>query len=179
MAGYYGYSMSNNAIDAYENGEKPRGKWKKSEIVDAIGAAINSGEICPKCEKIMFYLYGIPAKYLRDLCLRRSSWHHTSSWYNETDFYSIDYDGIERMTEEQIKCYIDNINKKKKVEPTEERWVCHFLVWSGSRNHPKAKECVEEGVIKGNWFYRSNGEKKSINANGFYKVRLVDKDVVK
>lgn len=29
MAGYNGYSMSNNAVAAYENGEKPLSKWKK------------------------------------------------------------------------------------------------------------------------------------------------------
>lgn len=29
MAGYSGYSMSNNAVDAYESGEKPRSKWTK------------------------------------------------------------------------------------------------------------------------------------------------------
>jgi len=29
MSGYDGYSMSNNAVDAYENGEKPISKWTK------------------------------------------------------------------------------------------------------------------------------------------------------
>lgn len=33
MAGYYGYSMSNNAVEAYENGEMPISKWTKKEIV--------------------------------------------------------------------------------------------------------------------------------------------------
>jgi len=33
MAGYKGYSMSNNAVDAYNNGEKPKSKWTKEEIV--------------------------------------------------------------------------------------------------------------------------------------------------
>ena len=32
MAGYCGYSMSNNAVDAYNNGEKPISKWKKQDI---------------------------------------------------------------------------------------------------------------------------------------------------
>lgn len=27
MAGYQGYSMSNNAVQAYKHGEKPRSKW--------------------------------------------------------------------------------------------------------------------------------------------------------
>lgn len=171
MAGYYGYSMSNNAVDAYENGEKPKGKWKKSEIVDAISKAIKSGEIEPKCEKLIDYLRKVPAKNLRDLTLYKSSWHHTSSWYNETDFYSIDYDYIEGVTEDTLHRYATKITKE---EPKEERWVCRFLVWSGSRKHPKATEYEEEGVIKGNWFYRASGDKKSVNARGFYKVNKVN-----
>lgn len=33
MAGYYGYSMSNNAVEAYKSGEKPFSKWTKTEII--------------------------------------------------------------------------------------------------------------------------------------------------
>lgn len=33
MAGYSGYSMSNNAVDAYENGEKPYSKWTKQDLL--------------------------------------------------------------------------------------------------------------------------------------------------
>ena len=33
MAGYDGYRMSNNAVAAYSDGEKPRSKWTKSEII--------------------------------------------------------------------------------------------------------------------------------------------------
>ena len=36
MAGYNGWSMSNNAIEAYENGEKPLSKWTKTDIFEAI-----------------------------------------------------------------------------------------------------------------------------------------------
>ena len=34
--GYHGYSMSNNAKEAYENGEMPLSKWTKTAIIDAI-----------------------------------------------------------------------------------------------------------------------------------------------
>ena len=32
MAGYRGFSMSNNAVDAYNSGEKPFSKWTIGEI---------------------------------------------------------------------------------------------------------------------------------------------------
>lgn len=39
--GYRGYSMSNNAVDAYNDGEMPLSKWTKRELLDAIEAENN------------------------------------------------------------------------------------------------------------------------------------------
>ena len=36
MAGYNGWSMSNNAVQAYEDGEKPLSKWTKKTLVYAL-----------------------------------------------------------------------------------------------------------------------------------------------
>ena len=36
MAGYNGWSMSNNAVAAYEDGEKPLSKWTKTDIFGMI-----------------------------------------------------------------------------------------------------------------------------------------------
>jgi len=33
-SGYYGYSMLNNAVAAYEDGEKPLSKWSRADILD-------------------------------------------------------------------------------------------------------------------------------------------------
>lgn len=40
MAGYHNYSMSNNAVAAYENGEMPLSKWSKKAILAAVAAAL-------------------------------------------------------------------------------------------------------------------------------------------
>ena len=55
----------------------------------------------------------------------------------------------------------------QKYVQLEEKWKCAFLEWSGTRAHPKATEIIEEGVVKGDWFYRKNGSKKKTTANGF------------
>ena len=86
MAGYYEFSMSNNAIAAYENGEKPLSKWKKADIIAAIEKAIRDKELVLNCN--MDKLKKAPVKELKILCLSYSSWHHTSNHYNKTDFYS-------------------------------------------------------------------------------------------
>ena len=169
MAGYYGYSMSNNAVDAYENGEKPLSRWRKSDILEAI----EESEIELKCS--MEKLRKLPVKILKEVCLTHSSWHHTSNHYNKTDFYSLDEDYIKNLTNEKIEELIIEYkaDKKEEEKPTEEKWKCTFLEWSGTRNHPKATAITEDGIIKGNWFYRKNGTKKKTTANGFHFIEKI------
>lgn len=169
MAGYNGFSMSNNAVAAYEDGEKPLSKWTKTDIFDAI----NEQEVELKCS--IEKLKKLPAKVLKEICLIYSSWHHTSNHYNKTDFYSLDVDRIENLTDDKIEELLSDYKEDKKVEnkPSEEKWECAFLEWSGSRKHPKATEVIEEGTVKGNWFYRKDGSKKKTTANGFRFIKQI------
>ena len=45
MAGYFGYSMSNNAVDAYGNGEMPISKWSKKAIMEEVEKSVREGEL--------------------------------------------------------------------------------------------------------------------------------------
>ena len=169
MAGYRGWSMSNNAVEAYKNGEKPMSKWTKKnifEIIEKSGCELNCS-----VEK----LKKLPTQALKDICLSYSSWHHTSNHYNKTDFYSLDVDRIENLTDDKIEELLLDYKADKKVEskPLEEKWECAFLEWSGSRKHPVATEVIEEGIIKGNWFYRKDGSKKKTTANGFRFIKQI------
>lgn len=169
MAGYSGWSMSNNAVAAYEDGEKPLSKWTKTDVFDTM----SEQEIELKCS--MENLRKLPAKILKEVCLTRSSWHHTSSHYNKTDFYSLDINYIEELTNEKIETLLTEYKANKRTEdkPSEEKWKCAFLEWSGSRKHPVATEVIEEGIVKGNWFYRKNGTKKKTTANGFKFIEKI------
>lgn len=170
MAGYYQYSRSNNAIAAYKSGEKPLSKWTKTGIIEAIERKIEDEELTLNCN--LGKLKKLPVKVLKQICLYCSSWHHTSNHYNKTDFYSIDIDSVERLTDERIDKEIAESKTEKPNEPIEERWKCAFLEWSGTRKHPKATEVIEEGIVKGQWFYRVDGSKKKTTANGF---RFIEK----
>lgn len=98
MAGYDGYSMSNNARSAYAAGEKPFSKWTKKVILEEIREIIEENEL-----NIDFDLFSkISAKVLKDEFLQISSWHHTSKFYNCTDFYSIDEQKICELTNDEI-----------------------------------------------------------------------------
>lgn len=169
MAGYNGFSMSNNAVAAYEDGEKPLSKWTKTDIFDAI----NKQEVELKCS--IEKLKKLPVKVLKEVCLTYSSWHHTSNHYNKTDFYSLDVDRIENLADDKIEELLLDYKTGKKAESksSEERWECAFLEWSGSRKHPVATEVIEEGIIKGNWFYRKDGSKKKTTANGFRFIKQI------
>ena len=82
--GYSGYSMSNNAIDAYANGIKPISKWNSKdakEFGELIGLKVS-------------------LKELKDFLMRcgEKGYHHTSKFYNETKFYSL----AEAMSDKNI-----------------------------------------------------------------------------
>lgn len=172
MSGYYNFSMSQNAVAAYDNGEKPLSKWRKSDIISAINLAIKEHQLSLNC--CINKLNKLPVKVLKEICLYKSSWHHTSSHYNKTDFYSLDVYAIEELTDERIDELIQASKDANKESQTEEKWKCAFLEWSGSRKHPKATEVIEIGIIKGNWFYRADGSKKKTTANGFRYIEKVE-----
>lgn len=168
MSGYNGWSMSNNAVQAYEDGEKPLSKWTKAEILDTI----KKQEIELRCS--VENLRRIPVKVLKEVCLKYSSWHHTSNHYNRTNFYSLDVDAIENLTDEKIEELIADYNVgKKKDKSLEEQWKCAFLEWSGSRKHPKSTEVIEVGTVKGEYFYRADGSRKKTTANGFRYIEKI------
>jgi murein DD-endopeptidase MepM/ murein hydrolase activator NlpD len=160
--GYDGYSMSNNARDAYAHGEKPLSKWTKADIVSEIE------EIRPDLVDV---LKKIPLNTLKNELLYKSSWHHTSSMYNRTNFYSLDESKLESLTEENIsnwdtsKPAQDVVKYKGKIE---------YIEWTGSRNHPKANKKVLDNVNieeRGSFYYVTDEDgneilKKKIGSNG-------------
>ena len=60
--GYDGWSMSNNARDAYANGEMPISKWSKTEILNRVR------EINPKAADL---LKNVSVSSSRKRCLNR------------------------------------------------------------------------------------------------------------
>lgn len=146
MAGYYNYSMSNNAIEAYRTGEAPASK---------IGHAI-------------------PAALVRRFC-RPSSWHHTSLKFNRTDFYEIEevlatfgkiVSAIYKTDPEAIAALA------QRSKPTEQRYhncTVEWVEWGGTSRHPRAypRELKNvEVVVRGAFAYFA-GMKKKVGGNHF------------
>lgn len=165
-AGYKGYSMSNNAVSAYEHGEKPISKWTKSELLGLIKDSYSD-------------LYDVakdaPLDVLRKIFLIKTSWHHTSSHYNKTDFYSFnDYVDI---TEDEILSRI-NTNKPREKEDKSDKYLAdiEYLEWGGTRKRPIPKKIALKDVYvqdNGQWriIFDENGNqlmRKNISTKGFF-----------
>lgn len=162
---YINQSMSVNAHNAYCNGEKPLSRWTKRDIVSIV---LHSSENTVSEKTLM----ATPIDTLRLIYLMRTSWHHTGAYYNETVFYGIDEEMCGAVTEEMLQERIQAHKASVKAEnkQAERKALCVFLVWTGTRKHPKATEVTEECVIRGTWAYRKDGTKKSILANGFREL---------
>ncbi len=73
-SGYHGYSMSNNAVDAYNRGKAPLSKITTQMLIEA--GWIYSRKLAMALAKKGEW--------------QPSEWHHTSKYYNKTDFYDVD-----------------------------------------------------------------------------------------
>lgn len=135
MAGYNGYSMSNNAKEAYSNNEMPFTRWSKAEIIN------QATDIYHVSEDL---LNKATLNDLRYYFLEKTSWHHTGEFYNKTDFYSFDTS----MNESDVANYFKNYQKPKreprikvaKAIPTTIKAKVCFKYWSGSRKHPHCED---------------------------------------
>ena len=89
QSGYVGSSMSENAVLAYEQGEKPKSKWTKAAMIEAIK------EYCYDMDLV--YDSSIEKMKKDEIFVKFfawSSWHHTGKSANETDFYAIDEEAV-------------------------------------------------------------------------------------
>lgn len=161
-SGYVGYSMSVRANEAYKNGENPKSQWAKSDILCELKNEYS--------EELFEQIKKYPVKCLKEVFLFKSSWHHTSSYVNCTDFYTvnaIDDDSVIEMLEAS----------KPQPKQDELQYVrFSYLEWLGTRKHPKAYDREAVGILKGNWIYFKDG-KKNLSTKGV-KI-LVAKDTLR
>lgn len=93
-SGYCGFSMSKRAVEAYENGEKPKSRWTKSAMLLEIGSYLNDlGVELP--DDALTYLKRLTKAEMFDRFFSYSSWHHTSKHFNVTDFYALDESAVD------------------------------------------------------------------------------------
>jgi hypothetical protein len=124
MAGYNGFSMSNNAVAAYNDGLVPASK-----------------------------VSGVPAALVKAHC-RPTEWHHSSKNFNRVNFYDPtevraifgleaheDYEADPRA----VAALAEHKAGAKKSTEVLTNCRVEWIEWSGSLKRPTATEMVVEG----------------------------------
>lgn len=102
MAGYCGRSMSNNAIEAYANGEKPISKWRKSDIINYVEEYAGNNELKFSID----LLKKVKLKVLKDQVLSFTVSHHMGYKYKLIDFFAPNNHILSKLTDEDIKGWL-------------------------------------------------------------------------
>lgn len=174
---YIGKRMSERAFNAYQEGAKPLSKWTKEEIMDHIRSLDPS-----KAQKLL----KAKKQVLVQAFLKNTSWHHTGSFYNKTDFYEFDDDAVEEITDSEIEKLLAAATKKEEKVSDLEDVYFEWIEFEGTKRFPKKVQKSGYGVKKGNWIYMidiyDTISKKKANGNWILKiesVKRVSRDVRK
>lgn len=172
-SGYVGNRMSKRAENAYENGEYPLSKWTKNTFFDRLEEMIENEEIILKCDIEKLKL--MPVKFIKRNCLILSSWHHTSSYFNETDFYEIDIDYVESLDNTFLEEKRKELKELRKMELQEKNTKEFYFAdikyeeWEGSRKWGKFVTYEKRAIIYENKAYIIGENKfKRIDGQHFY-----------
>ena len=184
-------SMTNHdrQLDEYGNS----GYVGQSKSVRAYEAEDNDRYTATECDKLLGVRSGATKA-----CLVPSEWHHTGSYYKETDYYDIrlllaikdnDEEVISEYDEDEIKKAKESLEelkswRKPKLNSKTYKADVEWLTWSGTRKYPKAtKHSVKNADVeeRGSYYYfndeRGIPTKKMIGSNGTY-VHKLDESVL-
>lgn len=124
MAGYSGFSMSNNAVDAYAGGLRPASK-----------------------------ITGVPAKLVAEYVSPRE-WHHCSKEYNRVNFFSpgearaifgLESDDSFPANPLAVAALAAHKASRKDAGQIYDNCTVNWLEWGGTKARPRAYERVETG----------------------------------
>lgn len=145
--------MSNRAVEAYENGAMPKSRWTKEKMLSAMIENIGDVIARENLEKLKNGLASHSVEWLRDNLLSYDSWHHTSSAYNKTTFYSIKAfeldEYLEILNREEVK--------KEKEKPVFRMVVASYSVSIKGRRGWTYEDVVRLGISDHKWFFPIDG----------------------
>ena len=150
--GYVGYQRSVRSQMAIESFEMPLSMIKK----DVIQEFIRQNEEYESLKKVPVIIWKYVAKMIGS-----DSWHHTSSYYNKTDHYSL-FSIADYLLEHDIDEIKDSYQAEKEEKQAEKNQelndiklaVATVQQWGGSRRHPHLMGTQQVlGVKKGDWLY--------------------------
>ncbi len=169
QTGYFGSSMSERAREAYSDGERPLSKWSKCDIIDEVVELSDNRFTESDLRKFT-------KQTLAKAFLVNSSWHHTSIFANETDFYKIDEYDVNEATLQDLQNIQNTLKEKKqktsRQEIKKEKAKIDYDQWEGSRNYGKFINYKCYCIIIDGWAYLPDGSKKSLSSS---HCKIVDR----
>ena len=186
MSGYYGISMSNNAVKAYEEGKKPYSKWTKKGILERIDEKFSNGTLANIRTKspttfgsFIESVKKTPLVELKRIILISTEYHHTSPHFNITLFYDVFPNGcnvqyLKKVTS-KLKEATQHYKQRPKVtkppvDETKYHALCEYdLVYRDGRKRI-TRTYKAEGYIIGDWFYSDQihgAKRKNVNGKRF------------
>ena len=123
MAGYNNYSMSNNAVAAYEDGKMPLSKWTKTAILEAIEMYLESIGNADHFQKFENMTKTDLMRFIEST----GEWHHTSKYFNRTYFYQLNESLVDLtcqkdMLEDYILFYPDSCSYRSEAPNEQKRY---------------------------------------------------------
>lgn len=165
-SGYYGYQRSIRSQEAIDGFEVPISLINKDMITNYL--AENHDEYS---DEQLAFLKTVPVKVWRETAKRSeaTSWHHTSTWFNETKHYSLGSVALRilKMQEADLNNpYKPRPRTKKEKEPEKYGFLVSQL-WGGTRNYPKIVGYEKVyGRVKGDWLTCEETKTRfKVNAN--------------
>ena len=139
--GYLGWSMSVRAAEAYENGERPKSRWTKKAMLHEIALYVEEYDI-DMSDDAKAYLGKLTKDEMFSRFFYPSSWHHTSKYFNATDFYALEEDAVEEYAERPTRrTYWTDCDEKT------------FETYASAERH-----VLGLGFAKGDYSYRRGDE---------------------
>lgn len=160
MAGYADdWSMSNNAIDAYDRGLRPRSKWSKADILNALPA-----EACTYLK-----LNEYPLEFLREYFLYPEEWHHTSKLYNKTEFFRPRLNSDSDTPEDVHDLYLYWLQRQQKAQAAKtaapRKVRVTYTHWIDKRHY---KTVTEYALVRGSWIYTQSSLRKRADGTNIH-----------
>lgn len=156
-SGYSGYRRSIRSEEAINGYEVPLSMINKKLISEFLEDKKEEEELNENID----FLTSVQVakwKFVAKEIVKPSSWHHTGTYFNKTNHYSL-LEVSEKLTE--LK---DNLNdlyfeyaEDKKVSTDLKYGVIKVQVWGGSKKYTKLIGYdVQAGIVINDWFYYYN-----------------------
>jgi len=159
--GYVGARRSIRSLEAIGEFKVPLSQVNKTMIGDFLNAW---GSMFSKADLEFLKSVSVAKwKYMiREKGVGYDSWHHTSSWFNETIHYDLSVVADRLIAEKDTldKEYKEYRSFRKKESQSFKYGVIKVKVWGGSRRNPKLKGYkTVPGIIVGKFLYYKNKSK--------------------